>query len=197
MNILILTVIIISGITNMIADIFLSSGRKNSKQTRLDIIKNTPDKHLFISAFLGSISIGAWLVVLVYLAQLPTVLGQLTMISYALFIAFIITFHVSCSYAFYVAKHDETKYDYMKKVLGFFMGMCTLLGAIVTALLIALNVQGIISLNLWQILFLPLFATLIIQMGIGTLLKKVPYFQTIAGTLATVISIISLITVFM
>ncbi len=162
----------------------------------MDIIKNTPDKHLFLSAYIGSISISLWLSVLYYLAKIPGNAGNIAMWTFAIFIGFIMVFHVVCTFVFYIVKYDESKFETLKKTLAFFMIMCTVFSLAYTLSMLYLSQQGILQINIWQILTLPFFSMIIIQFGLGKLLNRVPHFSTIAGTLGMTVALLSTISIF-
>ncbi len=183
-DIIIISVIVTASISNMIADVFLASGKnyKIKKQSRMDIIKNTPDRHLFLSAYIGSISISLWLLVAYYLAKIPSDMGNVAMWTFVIYIAFVMTFHVVCSFVFYIVKYDESKFDVFKKILAFFMIMCSVFSLAYTLSMLYLSWQGIIQMNIWQILTLPL--------------NRIPHFSSIAGTLGMLAALLSTISIF-
>ncbi len=197
-DIIIISVVVIASISNMIADVFLASGKnhKVEKQSRMDIIKNTPDRHLFLSAYIGSISISLWLLVVYYLVKIPGSIANIAIWTFSVYIAFVMTFHVVCSFVFYIVKYDESKFDIFKKILAFFMIMCTVFSLAYTLSMLYLSQQGTIEMNVLQILTLPFFSMIIIQFGLGNLLNKIPHFSSIAGTLGMLVALLSTISIF-
>ncbi len=197
-DIIIISIVLIASIANMIADIFLVSGKNHriKKQSRIDIIKNTPDKHLFLSVFIGSVSISLWLTVLYYLAKLEYTIGSITMLIFTMYIAFVMLYHSMCSFAFYVVKYDESKYDQAKKLLVFFMIITSILSLSYTLLMIYLWRIEVIEMNIYQLLTLPFFSMIIIQFGLGKLFNKIPHFSSIAGTLGMLVALLSTISIF-
>ncbi len=197
-DIIIISVVVLASITNMIADVFLASGKnhKVKKQSRIDIIKNTPDRHLFLSAYIGSVSISLWLIVLYYLVRIPDGKANIVIWTFSIYIAFVMTFHVVCSFIFYIVKYDESKFQTFKKVLAFFMVMCTVFSLAYTMSMLYLAQQGTIQMSILQILTLPFFSMIIIQFGLGNLLSKIPHFSSIAGTLGMLVALVSTISIF-
>lgn len=195
----ILILIIIASLTNMAADLFLVSGRdyNNAEQTRIGLIKATPDKHLIISGRLGFLAISMWFTPLYYLRMIPGDLGYIAMLTFVIMITCFATFHVLCSYTFMLAKRDENNLSVYMKKLGFYGILCGLSTVFFSLIMIYLGVKNIIQMSVLNYICLPFFSVFLIQFILGRLvLKDLKYFRSFSGTFAIMISLISLITIF-
>lgn len=79
MESIVYSIIIVSSLGNMVADILLSAGRDytNPKQPTLERVRNTPERNLLISAVLGVCCIAFWQTPLVFLQDLSGVWGNI------------------------------------------------------------------------------------------------------------------------
>lgn len=197
MNIVVL-IIVVTGISNMIADIFLVSGKNHKQeQTKEDRINNTPYKHLHISGILGLISIAFWVTPLYYLKELSGPIATLAMFSFVMMIMSIQTFHVVCSYVMICYKLNSDGFDIAKTGLKLYGGVCILLSLIYTGSMIYLSVTDVINLNIIQYITLPFFSTAFFQVILRIALKKIPHYTSVAGTLGMMISLLGTVSIFL
>ncbi len=197
MNTILITIIIVSGISNMIADILLVSGKDYSKknQSREDRVKNTPTNHIIISGILGLVSIAFWTVPIYYLAKIQTIGGTVAMFSFAAYISTLTAFHVACSYSTLCYKlNGEGESVLLKKILKWHGLISVVWSGIYTFTMIYLSFD-ILKLGVLHYVTLPLFSMIIIQFILGKLLNKIPHFSSIAGTLGMVISFLGTISI--
>ncbi len=199
MNFIFYVIIIVSGLGNMVADVLLQSGRDYSKgkQSEIEIIRATKEKHLLISAILGALCIMCWQAPLFLLIKIPATLGTILQFSFLTMISCIAIFHVVCCMAFHLCKANEEKEKIATKYLSIFGPLTFIPGLIFTAMMIYAGINGQVQLNWFHYLCLPIPAIILIQFIIGKLLKKIPYFSAVSGTLSMVVSIISVISVLM
>lgn len=196
MTSLILYTLIISGITNMIADILMVSGKKsNKKQTILEWVEKTPLKHLVLSGIIGLISISSWMSPIYYLANIPTVAGTVALLSFAVYIASLTTFHVMCTYSIICYKFNKETVDLVTKGIKMYGSVCILFSCIYTGTMIYLSLTGILEMNVLQYLTLPIFSMIIIQFALGKALSKIPHFTSVAGTIGMVVSLLGTVSI--
>ncbi len=193
---IVIILVVVSGITNMVADVFLVSGKdhKINNQPMIDVARNTPDKHIKLSGMIGLISLSFWLSVLYYLSYLKGNIGIITMISYAVYIGCIMVFHVVCSYIFLLGKHTEMSEKSLNKIFIFYAGACVVSSTLYSGLMLYLGISGILKINFIQYITLPLFSTIIVQFILGNLIK-IKYFSSVSGTLGMIISMLSTISI--
>ena len=185
----IIIIIIVTGLSNMIADIFLVSGKNHKDdQTRYDQIAETPYQHLHISGVLGLLSIAFWVT--------STVVGILSIFSFVMYIMSIQTFHVACSYVMICYKLNGKPFDDVGKVLKIYGAICILFSLIYTGSMIYLSVTGIISMSILQYITLPVFSMIIFQVVLRGILKKIPHYTSVAGTLGMMVSLLGTVSIF-
>lgn len=188
------SIIVLSCLSNMVADLFLSSGRDyRQQQTTLEQIRKTPEKNLLISAILGLVSLGFWQTPLYFLQHLTGTFGGVAMVSFAVFIGSIMAFHPICCMCLHLVKADEAKEKIAMQYIKYSGWICFLPMSVFTVTMIVMGVSGELAMQWYHYLGLPLFAVIIIQFGLGRLLKKVPYFSGISGTLSMMISLLLLV----
>ncbi len=192
MAVFIIALIIISSVTNMVADVFLVSGKNYAvkDQPPAEIAKNTPDKHLNISGKLGLVSLSMWMGVLYFLAYLEGNIGKLAMISYAAYIGCIMVFHVICSNIFTMLKHNTLSEEILNSIFKFYMFMCVITSLIYTGTMIYLGLSGTLKMQLVHYLTLPFASTVLVQFILGKLVK-IKHFDSIAGTLSMLVAMLS------
>ncbi len=198
MNSLIITIIIVSSITTIIADLLLTSGRyvTKEKQTDLEIIKNTKYKNLVISAILGSVSILFWMSILYYLMQLKGTIGFFTSLTFAMYIGSIAVFHSVVAFAYYIVKKDENDFKHLGKIMSYFVMACVITSVAFTSLMLVLAINGTLKLSILNYLTLPFFSTILIQFILGSIMNKFTrWFKPISGTLSMLVSFLSLINI--
>ncbi len=192
MQTILYALIVISSLSNMVADILLSAGQdyRNPQQTTLDKVRNTPEKNLLISAVLGFLSIACWQAVLLALQDLSGVVGSIAKVSFAIYIATIMVFHVVCCLAIHLCKVNESKEKIATKYLIFFGVLCFVFSLLYSVAMIVLSVRGELQMAWYHYLGLPFFSVMIIQFIAGRILAKVPYYSSISGTLSMMLSLL-------
>lgn len=199
MKVLIISIICFSVSLNIIADLYLVSGREKNKgnYVKEEVFKNTPDKHLFLSAKLGLIAISFWLCPNYYLAQIPGMLGFILTLSYSIHIATIMVFHVVCAYFIYLLKHETEKSGTHELHFKFFTFASASTSLIFTILMVYASFTNAVQMSIIQVLALPFFSVGIISYIIAKIiLKKLRHLQYISGSLAMLVSMISIVTIF-
>ncbi|PID85190.1 MAG: hypothetical protein CSA11_03525 [Chloroflexi bacterium] len=191
MAVLIIVLIVISGLTNMVADVLMVSGKdyKRKDQTRIEQVNNTPDNHLYLSGIIGMISLSLWMGVVYYLSYIEGTIGIIVMIAYAMFVGSIMVFHVVCSNILLLFKHSEIGEKKLTKLLMFYGAMCVLFSSAYSGFMIYLGVTGVLRMHFIHYITLPIFSTLIIQMLLGKIIK-IKHFDSIAGTLSMLVSML-------
>lgn len=194
---LITVIIIVTGISNMAADLFLSSGRDYSdkNQSILGRAQNTPDRHFFISAVLGLSSLLFWQTPVYFLAKLPGTAGAVAAVSFAMSIGAIAVFHVVCSLAIMFYKHNEDKEKTLKLYISVFSAFCIVFTLLYSIVMIYMGTTGRLTMRWYHYITLPFCSVAIIQFVIGKLLKRVPYLETVSGTLSMVVALLSTLNV--
>ncbi len=194
---LIIIIVVISAIINMIADILLQSGRdySNLKQSNLEVIRATKEQHLFVSAIMGVLAISCWQAPLYLLMKVPLLSGKILFFSFLLMINSISVFHVACCMAFHIYKVNEEKEKIATKYLSVFGSCIFLFGLIYTGTMIYLGYNGVLKLNVFHYLTLPLPSVILIQFTLGRILKRLPYFSPVSGTLSMLVSIIATVNI--
>ena len=192
MHTTIILVLVLSGISNIVADLLLVSGGDfKRKQSKADQARETPTNHLVISGVLGLISISFWMVPLYYLSALPDTAGLVAMLSFAIYIATLTTFHAVCSFVIISFKLKEDSFAYLGGTMRYYGALCIFWSSLYTGAIIYLSVSGVLAMEIFHYLTLPLFSMIIIQLILGSLLKKIPHFTSIAGSLSMIISLLS------
>ncbi|MGO1369972.1 hypothetical protein [Senegalia sp. (in: firmicutes)] len=197
MDIIIITIIIISGISNMIADILLYSGKdhKNKNQTKEERVMRTPDKNIIISGILGLISVSFWILPNYYLSKINTSIGFITMTSFGIFIVSLATFHVVCCFIMIFYKWNNDMIERLLKLMNSYRLVCVFYAGIYTLSMIYLSIDEVLKMNIFQYISLPFFSFIIFQLMLGKILKKIPHFSSVAGTLGMIISLIGTISI--
>ena len=191
MNALIIALIVLSCASNVVADIYLMSGKtKVPGQTHRDRIDRTPLNHLMISGILGLVSILFWLTPAYYLAQLPGTAGALALLFFAAYIASLTTFHVMCAYALMCYKFSEEALPTVGKSIRMYGLVCMATSGLYTASMLFLSYSGALHISLLQALTLPFFSILIVQKLLGRVFHKVHHFSSVAGTLSMLVSLL-------
>ncbi len=192
MGTIVIVIIIVSSITNMVADVLMKSGKDHriKNQSILDIAKKTPDKHLYLSGIIGLVSLLSWMSVLYYLSYIEGIEGILMMFTYAAFIGCIMVFHVICSYTFLLSNHSEIEKDKLAKVLYFYMAMTVIFSVAYSGGMMYLGLSGVLKMNIIHYITLPLFSTILIQFMLGKIVK-IKHFDSIAGTLSMLVSLLA------
>lgn len=193
----IVILLIVSGISNMIADVLLVSGKTHKKnQTKFESVQNTPMKHIQISGILGMISIMFWVLPLYYLKTLDTFAGLLAMISFVMYIMSIQTFHVVCAYVMTCYKLNDVAATLSSKSVKIYGLVCIVLSLIYTGSMIYLSWTNIIVMNGLQIALLPIFTMIFFQVVLMKALNKIPHYASVAGTLGMIVSLLGTVSVF-
>ncbi len=192
MAIFFIIVIIFSAILNMIADIFLVSGKdyKTSKQSTVDIINKTKDKHIYLSAKLGVIAIPMWMSVIYFLSYIKSNIGTILIIIYAMYIATITVFHVMCSNVFLLYKYSNKGEQKLKKLLIYYAIPCVVLSTAYSSIMLYLGINSTLHLNVLHYLTLPICSSLLIQVILGNTIK-IKHFDSISGTVSMLVTMLS------
>ncbi len=198
MSVFIIVLIVGSSLLNMYADILLVSGKdfRVKNENPVDIVKRTPDKHLFKSGMIGAVCISMWMSMLYFFTNVKGMVGTFTMIAFAMFIGSIMVFHVICSKIFLMSKHTDISEKQLYKVMKFYAGICVVTSVVFTTLMIYLGASGIINMNWYHYIALPIFATTIIQFGLPKIIT-IKHFDSISGTLSMLISMLFIISIFL
>ena len=192
MNATIVIILILSGISNIVADLFLVSGGDfKRKESKADQARQTPMNHLVISGVLGLISISFWMVPVYYLSALPGIAGFVALLSFGITIATLTTYHAVCSFVIISFKLKEESFADLGKTMKYYGALCIIWSSVYTGCIIYLSVIGFLKMGLFHYLTLPLFSMIIVQFMVGSLLRKIPHFSSIAGSLAMIISLLS------
>ncbi len=199
MNFLLYGIILASGITNIIADVLLQSGRdySNPKQSEIELLRATKTEHFLISAILGALSITCWQAPLFLLMKVKGGIGICLQFSFVAMISLIAVFHVACCMAFHICKVNEDKLKEATKYLTILGPLVFIPSLIYTATMIYAGATGLLHLSWFHYLTLPLPAVILIQFGLGKLLKRVPYIAPTAGTISMVVSLMFTINIFL
>lgn len=186
-------IILISGLVNMIADILLVSGKdfQNKHQTKEQQIEQTPAKHILLSSLIGLIAISFWITPIYFLSKIPTPAGTVAFISFSMYIVSLAVFHVMVSYSSLCYKQNKALLPSLSSYMKGYGLVSVLLSGLYSGSMIYLSLKG--TLIFWPIhyLTLPLFSMVIIQFLLGRLLKRVPHFSSVAGTLSMIVSFLS------
>ncbi len=191
MGILVIIMVIVSSLSNMVADVLMSSGKdyKIKNQPIADSIKNTPDIHLILSGVIGAVSLTFWMSVLYYLSYIEGPMGKIVMIAYAAYIGCIMVFHVLCSNLFLLSKHSEMEEKKLYKIMMFYAGLCVLTSSIYSGLMLYLGVSGILQMKIIHYVFLPVFSTGIVQFLLARNIK-IKHLDSIGGTISMLVAML-------
>ncbi len=183
----------------MIADVLLQSGRdySNPKQSEIELVRATKTKHFLISAILGLLSITCWQAPLLLLMKLKGGIGLCLQFSFLIMITLIAVFHVACCMAFHICKVNEDKLKEATKYLAILGPLVFVPSLIYTVTMIYAGATGVLALSWFHYLTLPLPAVILIQFGLGKLLKRVPYVAPTSGTISMLVSIMFTINIFL
>lgn len=189
--------ILASGLIHMYAGVLLFSGRdrRNPWQSKDNVIANTPDKNIFASGILCLLAGSFWMMPLYYLAKLPTFMGMVAFISFALFVLSCTVFHVAAGFALYAYKKDQTGDNPTQNIIKIYALVYIFWAAVYSLAMMSLGLSGVLDMNAFHYLSLPLPAILIIQLGLGMKLRKTAYFTDISGTLAVMVSLLSTVNI--
>lgn len=188
-------IVLVSSLVNMFADILLVSGKdyQNKAQTKEERAFNTPDRHLVNSGFIGFVAIMFWTTPGILLAQLPTIAGKLAFITYVMFSVSLAVFHVMVAYSTLCSKHNVQLLSMIKRFVLAYGVVAIVLSAVFSFAIIYLAVTAKLVLYPIHFILLPLFSMIIIQFILGRLLREVPYYSAIAGTLGMLVSMLNIV----
>ncbi len=188
--------IVISAFINMIADIYLVSGKESGmrKKDMFSIIEKTPVKHINLSGMIGVFALSFWMLVLYFLSFIEGTMGTIALVSFAMYIGSIMVFHVACSHLFLLVKRSDMDNDYLKKILVFYMIPCVIFSLLYTGVMIYLGLSGVLKMNILYYLTLPFCSTCIFQFGLGNIgIIKWKHFESIIGTLSMLLAMLGTI----
>lgn len=194
MSLFVISLVVVASLTNMVADVFLVSGKDRDKvnQSPIEVARNTPDQHLNLSGMIGIISLALWMSVLYFLSYMKGDAGRFAMVFYAMYIGAIMVFHVICSYIFLLVKHSDMTEQKLTKLFKFYMSICIVTSLAYSGWMAYLGLSGALNMSVFHYLTLPFASTVIFQFGIGKLIR-ISHFESIAGTLSMLIAMLSTI----
>ncbi len=195
MMVVIFFIIVVSGLTNMIADVLLQSGRlySDGQQSDMDVVLATKESHLFISAVLGAVSISCWQAPLFLLMKVGGTIGTLLQLSFLFMISCITVFHVVCCMGFHLYKANQEKEKAATQYLQVFGPLTFIPGLVYTVAMIYAGLTGTLHLEWFHYATLPILSIIVIRFIMGKMLKRVPYFAPVSGTLSMIVSLLSLL----
>ncbi len=196
MNKLVIIIVVVSNIINCISDYYLSYGKnRNIKDKYFTVMaKNTPDKYLYYSGISGVFAISMWMFLLYYLSYVKGIAGTLLMVTYAIFIGSNMAYHLACSRILLFAKYTNMEEAKIKKQIVLYGLPNLFFATIYSFIMIYLGMSKVLEINIFQYFTLPIFSILIIHAVFGYLIK-IKHFDTISGTIAMLISMLSTISI--
>lgn len=170
---------------NAISDILLFWGAQHTGwEVSSDAILKTPRRYLLIGSLAGLFILPVWFLPTLYLAQIDGGAGTIATLSYVVYIAAVLFYHVSYSFiGISIQAHHAVAETYETITMGLGIYLM-LLSLVFTVTIIYLSVQGMLTLQWYHYATLPFPAVLIVQFGLGNLLRRVPWFQIVSGTLS-------------
>ncbi len=191
---LVFMIIIFAGLGNMVADYLLYSGKDATKlnQTKQEIALATPEKNIVNSALLSLVSIMFWLVPSYFLTQIDSIFGKVAFVSLGMYIVSLVGFHVMVCYTVLAYKYKPEKEVFLGKYVSYYAMISIITVSVYTGAMIILGLKGILVMRLWHYATLPLFLVTIFQIILSKLLKKINHYNSVAGTISIVISLLSL-----
>ncbi len=195
MYILAFVLVIIAGLGNMVADYLLYSGKDaaNPNQTKQEIALVTPEKDIVNSALLSLVSIMFWLVPSYFLTLVNTIFGKMAFFSLAMYVVSLVGFHIMVCYTVLVYKYKPEKETFLGKYIPYYAMISIITASIYTGSMIILGLKGVLVMRVWHYLSLPLFSVIIFQFILSKVLKKINHYDSVAGSISIIISLLSLI----
>ncbi len=187
-------VLILAGFGNMVADYLLYSGKEtaNSNQTKQEIAMATPEKNIVNSALLSVVSLMFWLTPSYFLAQVDSIFGKIAFFSLAMYIVSLVGFHVMVCYTVLAYKYKPEKEVFLGKYIAYYAVISIIVVSVYTGAMLFLGLKGILVMRLWHYLSLPLFSVMFFQLILSKILKRIQHYDSIAGSISIVISLLSL-----
>ena len=177
-----------------ISDVLLLWGiRSSDGKAGIEVLVHTPRKFLLIGAFLGFLTIPFWFIPGIYLLRIEGPLGTIIFLSFVTHIATLLLFHISYAFIGVGIQKDSSLIENFAPLLRGIGAYSMAVALLVSILLMVAAGQGAITLRWYHYTALPFFSILIIQGLISRLLKVIPFFQAVSGTIAMGYSLISLI----
>jgi hypothetical protein len=173
----------ISCILNVIADILLFWGVRYRYTTNEEVFVKTPRSFLLVGALSGLFILPFWFLPAPYLLQVDGLAGNITFFSYVTYIAILLLFHVSYSFIGLGIKADRSLGEIYTPVRSAIGAYSFLVALIFTISMVYIGVQQIWVFSWYHYLILP-FPILLIALGLGNLLKRIPWFRVTSGTLS-------------
>ncbi len=188
-------IVLVAGFGNMVADYLLYSGKDatNPNQTKQEIALATPEKNIVNSALLSLISIMFWTVPSYFLAHIDSIFGKIAFLSLVMYIVSLVGFHVMVCYTVLVFKYKPEKELFLSKYLSYYAIISIITVSVYTVAMIILGLKGILVMRLWHYFTLPFFSVLIFQLILSKLLNRIHHYDSIAGSVSIVISLLSLV----
>ena len=182
---LILGILLTSCVINAVGDVFLLWGvRYTNWQPGIEALAKTPVKYVLFGSLIGMVIIPAWFLILPYLANIGSTAGRIAFMSFAIYVSAVFTFHVSFSFvALGVQASGDLKVKF-ERIVGLIAGYSFLAAIVFTVSMIFLGVEREISMTWFHYITLPLFTIIGIQMVLGKVLKRLPYYRAVSGTVA-------------
>ncbi len=179
-----LIILVISSLLNIVADILLLWGIKDTNwEPTVESIKKTPTSFLLIGSLSGLVILPFWFFPVTYLMRIPGIAGQIAAYSYLTYIATLIVFHVSYSFVGIGIKECDALNDKFERIITAIAGYSMLLFLIFTGAMVYLGLTSTLNMSWYHYFTLPAF-TIIFFRIIAKILKSVPYIAAVSGTLA-------------
>lgn len=180
-----LIILLLSCFANIVADIFLLHGvRHTGWQPGLDALEKTPPRFILGGSLAGFVTITPWFLLLLPLSAIPDTPGMIGLVSYAIFIAAMMVFHISYAFVGLAIQSDPDLKIPFSKIIGAIAGVSALSGFIFSVPIVWLGLNGNLNMNALHYISLPTVSILLFQLILGTALKRLPYYLAISGNLA-------------
>lgn len=182
---IILIVLAVSCMLNAIGDIYLLHGvRYTQWQPGLDALSKTGEKHIMWGSLSGLATIPAWFLIVPYLANFEGVAGFVSLLSYCIYVAATFAFHLCyCFVGLSVRKHTDLIKSF-EPLVGTIAGYSFVSAIVFSIAWVLFGTNDTITMNWFHWLTTPLVTIVLMQMVLGRLLRKVPYFLVICGPIA-------------
>lgn len=172
-------------LANAVGDVFMLWGVRFAGEPGVEAMRKTPDSYLRWGALSGLVTVNAWFLLVPAAAQLTDTVGWSIALSHCTYVAVTLSFHVAYVFVGLGVKKSETLEGPFSQLLGL-LAAASFLCALAISVSWGLDVAR--RSGDWRYLAgTPTVTILFFQMCLGAVLRRVPYYQVVAGPLAMLV----------
>ncbi|MEM7217331.1 MAG: hypothetical protein AAF515_03130 [Pseudomonadota bacterium] len=170
-------------LANAVGDCFLLRGvRHTDWDPGIEALRRNDDAHLKWGSLTGMFTIGCWFLLTPYAMGLGGVLGLAFTLSYLLYVAVTLAFHLSYGFVGLGVKASPDLEKPFRGLLGPIV-LTSFLSALACSVAWAAHIL-MSGASLWYLLTTPVATVVFFQMLFGRALARVPYYLVVSGPIA-------------